>query len=248
MKKIVFLFIALTTMQLSQAARKLKTNNDSVSYALGYKIGCQQLNNPVLKNCDQQMLLQAIADALNKDASTMNLSTANGIMIRADKAVKAQEQKKKEIAYKESSFDNKQYLASKKIDVKYKELPNSWDSTATGVLRKVLKQGNGEVPTVSSVVKFNYSYKLRDGKLVSKSSQPIEGLVSNLLPGLQDAFTNMPVGSKWEVVIPSELGFDKDTQYYEDGRIMVPANSILIFEIELINTGTPEAIDYYGGE
>ena len=57
---------------------------------------------------------------------------------------------------------------------------------------------------------------------------------------LQDALTSMPVGSKWEIVIPSELGFDKEEQYYDDGRVMIPANSILIFELELLNTGTPE--------
>ena len=87
-----------------------------------------------------------------------------------------------------------------------------------------------------------------NGTLISqsKNGEPIEGLVRNLLPGLQDALVEMPVGSRWEIVIPSELAFDKDEQTFEDGHTMVPANSILIFDVELLNTGTPEDIDYYG--
>lgn len=250
MKKHLLVIMAIMFAVNSMAATKIKTRQDSISYALGYIVGGQQLSKTMIERygCSKETFLKAVQDALNNDSATMTQVKANAYMHQAEMRYLAKENSKKDAAYKEALGKNNEYLASIKRNSQYKELPNSWDSTSCGVLRKIIKQGAGERPTVSSAVKFNYSYKLTNGTIISQSKpgEPIEGLVSNLLPGLQDALVEMPVGSRWEIVIPSELAFDKDDQHFEDGRTMVPANSILIFDVELLNTGTPEDIDYYG--
>lgn len=253
MKKLALLLLLTLPLGLNcQAATKIKTTKDSLSYALGYIVGGQQLSNFLVGKygCNKELFLKAVQDALYNDASTMTQEEANVYMHKAEARYQAQENSKKNTAYQIAKVQNDVYLSSKRADKQYKEIPNSWDSTQCGVFRKIIKNGSGEKPTVSSAVKFSYSYRLTNGKLVSQSKQgeAIEGLVGNLLPGLQDALVQMPVGSKWEIVIPSELAFDKDEQLSDDGNVMVPANSILIFDIELLNTGTPEEIDYYGGE
>lgn len=50
-----------------------------------------------------------------------------------------------------------------------------------------------------------------------------------MIKGWQEALQLMPVGSTWEVYIPSELA------YGEMGRPGIPANSVLIFEVELLD-------------
>jgi FKBP-type peptidyl-prolyl cis-trans isomerase len=248
MKKIIILIAALFTLQMANAGgKKLKTSQDSISYAVGYIVGGQQLSSFIISKygCNKEVFLKAVTDAINGDSTTMNQNKATKIMQKADDKISEKEEDKKENAYKTAKAVNDRYLDDNLKRSGYKEIPNSWDSTARGVQYRVIKAGDGETPTASSAVKFNYSYRLTDGTLISKSSdgEPTEGQISNLLPGLQDALTSMPVGSKWEIVIPSELGFDKEEQYYDDGRVMIPANSILIFELELLNTGTPEDID-----
>lgn len=252
MKKIIFALMAMAYCMNSAASGKIKTSQDSISYALGYVIGGQQVSKALLEKygCNKELFIKALTDALNGDSSTMTQVKANAIMRSADQKIEDSEDNKKNQAYFEAKIKNDQYMAGVKADSRFAEIPNSWDSTATGVYRRVITEGDGETPTASSAVKFNYKYKLTNGKVVSesKSGEPIEGLINTLLPGLQDALVQMPVGSKWEIVIPSELAFDKDEQYNSDGSVMVPANSILIFELELINTGTPEEIDFFGGE
>ncbi|MCQ2191622.1 MAG: FKBP-type peptidyl-prolyl cis-trans isomerase [Paludibacteraceae bacterium] len=252
MKKVLVFVLAFAYGLSSMAATKIKTTQDSVSYALGYIVGGQQLSSLIINKygCDKELFLKAMRDALYGDSTTMTQVEASKYMHNTEVKYQAREENKKDVAYRAAKGDNDHYMAILKTNPNFKEIPNSWDSTAMGVQRRIITNGKGEKPTVSSAVKFNYRYKLTNGTVVSESKpgEPIEGLVSNLLPGLQDALVEMPVGSKWEIVIPSELGFDKDEQRYEDGRVMVPANSILVFEVELINTGTPEDIDYYGGD
>ncbi|MBQ4034855.1 MAG: FKBP-type peptidyl-prolyl cis-trans isomerase [Paludibacteraceae bacterium] len=250
MKKHILTLLTVMFWLNGMAATKIRTSQDSISYALGYVVGGQQLSKSMIERygCSKETFLKAVQDALNNDSTTMTQVMANDYMHKAEMKYLTKSNMKKDAAYREAKGRNNEYLSSIKRNSQYKELPNSWDSTACGVLRKILKQGSGEKPTISSAVKFNYSYKLVNGTLISqsKNGEPIEGLVRNLLPGLQDALVEMPVGSRWEIVIPSELAFDKDEQTFEDGHTMVPANSILIFDVELLNTGTPEDIDYYG--
>ncbi len=246
MKKFFFLLVGLFSLSSAQAT-KIKTSQDSISYALGYIVGGQQLSSYMIKkyNCNKEVFLKAIEDALNSDSTIMGQKKASNVIERADNQVKITEENQKEQVYLKAKISNDAYLKKNLQRSGFEEIPNSWDSTANGIQRKIITEGDGDVPTMSSAVKFNYKYSLTDGTLISKSDddQPTIGMVGNLLPGLQDALTNMPVGSKWEIVMPSEMGFDKEPQYNEAGKEIVPANSILIFDLELLSTGTPEDLD-----
>jgi FKBP-type peptidyl-prolyl cis-trans isomerase FklB len=52
--------------------------------------------------------------------------------------------------------------------------------------------------------------------------------VGGVIQGWQQALQLMPVGSKWQVVIPSDLAYGKD------GRDRIGPNETLVFEIELV--------------
>jgi len=103
--------------------------------------------------------------------------------------------------------------------------------TESGLVYRILKEGYGEKPKEKNRVVVHYTGKLIDGKIFDSSvdrGEPITFAASGVIKGWQEALLLMPVGSKWELVIPSELG------YGDRAGGKIPANSTLIFEVELL--------------
>ena len=119
---------------------------------------------------------------------------------------------------------NKDWLTHKAKEEGVKALPK-------GVLYKVLSSGenNGKHPSPRSIVTVHYAGRTIDGKEFdsSRGGVPPAMRLSDLIEGWIIALQQMCVGDKWEVYIPSELGYGKFSQ---PG---IPGNSTLIFEIEL---------------
>lgn len=103
--------------------------------------------------------------------------------------------------------------------------------TESGLQYKVITAGTGPIPAATDTVRAHYSGKLLDGTEFDSSysrGQPATFPVSNLIPGWIEALQLMPVGSKWELYIPSALA------YGEQGNQGIEPNSTLIFELELL--------------
>lgn len=120
---------------------------------------------------------------------------------------------------------NKEWLAEKGKEEGMTRL-------AKGVCYKVLQSGpeGGKQPTPSSVVSCHYLGRTIDGKCFDTSlgGYPLAIRLRDLIEGWGIALQQMRVGDKWEIYIPSELGYGSFSQ---PG---IPANSTLIFEIELL--------------
>lgn len=100
----------------------------------------------------------------------------------------------------------------------------------SGVQYKVLKAGTGKKPTENNMVRCRYQGTLTDGSTFDKveDKNPAPMKVSGLLSGLKEAVKLMPVGSKWEVVIPPQLA------YGAQGNHNVGPNAVLIYVIEIL--------------
>ena len=100
-----------------------------------------------------------------------------------------------------------------------------------GIYYKVLSTGNndGKHPTPRSIVTAHYTGRTINGKKFdsSLSGAPLDVRLCDLIDGWIIAMQQMCVGDKWEVYIPSEMGYGKFSQ---PG---IPGGSTLIFEIEL---------------
>lgn len=119
---------------------------------------------------------------------------------------------------------NKKYLDENAKKPGVIELPS-------GLQYKVLKAGSGPMPSDSDKVRVHYTGSLVNGKIFEtsfESGRPVELNVADLVKGWQEGLKRMPVGSKWALYIPSELA------YGEKGSSNIPANSTLIFELELL--------------
>jgi FKBP-type peptidyl-prolyl cis-trans isomerase len=98
---------------------------------------------------------------------------------------------------------------------------------------RILIAGKGKKPTATQSVTVHYRGMFVDGTEFDSSSKkgsPATFEVNSVIPGWSEALQLMPVGSKWEIFIPAELGFGENGA----GQV-IPPNSTLIFEVELIS-------------
>jgi FKBP-type peptidyl-prolyl cis-trans isomerase len=104
--------------------------------------------------------------------------------------------------------------------------------TASGLQYRVISSGNGKSPKASDNVTVHYTGKLVDGSVFDSSverGEPATFGVNQVIPGWTEAMQLMKEGDKWEIVIPSELGYGEQGAGYQ-----IPPFATLIFEVELL--------------
>jgi FKBP-type peptidyl-prolyl cis-trans isomerase len=109
----------------------------------------------------------------------------------------------------------------------------------SGLQYKVIKAGVGVKPTDKDVVKCRYRGTLIDGTVFEQSdpAKPASIQVEPLVPGLKEAIKLMPVGSKWEVYIPAELGFGSVGKPPKVGP-----DAVIIYELELLGLASSTSV------
>jgi hypothetical protein len=103
-------------------------------------------------------------------------------------------------------------------------------TTASGLQYLVLTKGDGEHPTPTDVALVNYVGKLRDGTIFDQQQRaPIE--LARVIPGWTEGLQKMNRGAKYRFWIPPALGYGD----HDAGDGAIPANSVLEFDVELID-------------
>jgi FKBP-type peptidyl-prolyl cis-trans isomerase FklB len=99
-----------------------------------------------------------------------------------------------------------------------------------GVQYRVLREGTGLKPTLADTVVVSYRGLLVDGTEfdATQADKPLSLKVAALITGWKGALLHMPVGSKWELAIPSQLA------YGERGSGEIGPNEVLRFDVELL--------------
>lgn len=105
-------------------------------------------------------------------------------------------------------------------------------TTASGLQYKVLTKGEGATPKATDRVMVHYEGRLVDGTVFDASAkhgnEPMVFKANQVIKGWTEALCMMPVGSKWELYIPYELG------YAERNMGQIKPYSALIFTVELV--------------
>jgi FKBP-type peptidyl-prolyl cis-trans isomerase FklB len=102
-----------------------------------------------------------------------------------------------------------------------------------GIQYKVLTPGSGEKPTPNATIKAHYIGRLLNGKEFDNSvkrGKPFTAPLSALIKGWQLVIPQMPVGSKWQLWIPSDLAYGDAGV----GQAGIPGGAVLDFQIELL--------------
>lgn len=202
------------------------------AYLMGVTIA-QQLQERMLPGLEKELegtadslatsvFYKGFADALLQDTTFFQMHDATSFFRGRMEAAKAAKDEKLYGANREAG---KQFLAANAKKDSVITLPS-------GLQYKVLKQGTGEVPTLSDKVMVNYEGRLIDGTVFDASKnhgdKPAEFRPTDVIKGWTEVLTMMPVGSKWQVFIPFELAYGSR----EAGQIK--PYSALIFDIELV--------------
>ncbi|MDD6823537.1 MAG: FKBP-type peptidyl-prolyl cis-trans isomerase [Paraprevotella sp.] len=145
----------------------------------------------------------------------------------------AQSLVQKQMAYYHKVKMEKKYGANRLAGEQFLKLNAKQDSvqtTASGLQYKVITMGTGEKPQKTDRVKVDYEGRLIDGTVFDSSykrGKPATFPVGQVIAGWTEALCMMPVGSKWEVYVPQELGYgDREQQ-------KIPPFSCLVFTVEL---------------
>jgi FKBP-type peptidyl-prolyl cis-trans isomerase FkpA len=115
-------------------------------------------------------------------------------------------------------------------------------TSPTGMQYQVLKAGTGPSPIDTDIVLVKYKGTFRDGKVFDENPQapmPVNGVV----PGFSEALKKMQRGGQYRVWIPSALGYGpEEKKNPQTGEVMMPANSILIFDVDLLEFKSQEEV------
>ena len=200
---------------------ELKDNVEKLSYHFGTQIGSNLLRmRKEGIELKMDVFKRGMDDALAERKLALTTEEQKAVMAGYRELAT---QKKKQLADK-SKADSIAFLAANKTKAGVVTLPS-------GLQYKVLTAGTGARPKATDQVKTHYRGTLIDGTQFDSSydrNAPSTFGVTRVIKGWTEALKLMKVGAKWELFVPSELA------YGAPGRPNIPANSALIFEIELL--------------
>ncbi|ANS86637.1 FKBP-type peptidyl-prolyl cis-trans isomerase [Vibrio scophthalmi] len=217
-----------------------KTEDDKAAYAIGVSFAgylSQSLDKPseIGITLNKDLVLKGISDQFAGDVA-LDQAQTRAALEALDKRVaeimqvKAEEQQK---AAQEAAKVALKAGADFRAEFAKQEGVKTTDS---GLMYQVITQGDGAKPKDTDTVEVHYKGTLIDGTQFDSSYDrnetatfPLNRVISGWTEGLQ----LMPVGSKFKFVLPPELAYgSQDTP-------TIPANSTLVFEVELVNIDKP---------
>jgi len=220
----IFLFTSSHKASAEEdAAVKLETEKDSVSYVLGTNIAKSLIN--IKEDIDIDMLTRGIKDQLNGKPMPISEEAAQTIMREFTANVNKKQEEQSQIAGKKNLNEGVKFLEENKKK-------DGIVTTESGLQYQVLKKGDGPVPTKEDKVKTHYKGTLTDGTEFDSShkrGEPAVFPVTGVIKGWTEALQIMNVGSKYKLFVPSELAYGQ-----RGAGQMIGPNSVLIFEIELL--------------
>lgn len=225
---------ALTQVQKEKGKQlNLLTHNDSAAYSVGYNVGRSILNQIQADSLPFSLglLYEGIRDGLAQTNPVIPESEVQKFVAELQKTIAERRQRQQEQLEKELQKQAEENQKKAKEFLQENAKKEGVNVTQSGLQFKVLKLGTGKKPTENSKVKVHYKGTLIDGTVFDDSysrGAPTEFELNKLIPGFRDGVLMMPAGSKFVFFIPPELGYGNR----QVGKI--PPNSVLIFEVELL--------------
>jgi FKBP-type peptidyl-prolyl cis-trans isomerase len=223
MKQNLFAGLLMAALAAPLMAADTPTDpKDKNSYSIGFDIGSSLKKSGIELN--QTMLAKGIADAVTGAKPALSQEEIQKTLMALQTEMRNKAMEKQKAAGEENKKAGEAFLAANKSKEGVK-------TTASGLQYKIITEGKGEKPKATDTVKVNYRGTLVDGTEFDSSykrGEPITFPVNGVIPGWTEALQLMPVGSKWQLFIPSNLA------YGEQGPPGIGANATLIFDVELL--------------
>jgi FKBP-type peptidyl-prolyl cis-trans isomerase len=193
------------------------------SYALGMNLATGLGRQGM--EVDPDTLAQGIKDSL-AGKTLITEDEERNILTQAQNDMRAKAMEKMKLESEANKKKGEEFLAANKAKPGVVTLPS-------GLQYKIVTEGTGPKPKASDMVVCNYRGTLVDGKEFDSSykrGQPATFPVGGVIKGWTEALQLMPVGSKWELYLPSNLAYGEQQKGPDIGP-----NSTLVFEVELLS-------------
>jgi len=206
------------TKQIATKPAAAMTPTDSLSYSIGVQVA-EYYKTMGVEKINTDYVAKAFHDVLNNKPLTISEDECN---------MNIQQKLQQFMATKVSAVKEagKKFLEENKKRPGVVTLPD-------GLQYEIITKGTGPIPKATDTVQANYIGTLINGEEFDNSYKrgtPLTIPVSGVIRGWTEALELMPVGSKWKLFIPSDLGYGD-----RGAGGAIPGGSALIFEIELLN-------------
>ena len=219
---------ASATAKPAASGAALTTKKQKASYALGMNVGTGMRKQGVGASVDPALVARGLRDALSGSKTALTEEEMKASLQQLATEIGAAQKAKAQEASGPNQKEGAAFLAANKSKDGVKTLPD-------GMQYKVITEGTGPKPSASDTVTVNYRGTLINGKEFDSSykrGQPASFPVGGVIKGWTEALQLMPVGSKWQLFIPSDLAYGD----HGAGGDIGPGET-LIFEVELLSIG-----------
>ncbi|MFA9479234.1 FKBP-type peptidyl-prolyl cis-trans isomerase [Phycisphaerales bacterium AB-hyl4] len=192
-----------------------------ISYALGYRVGLDLRQQGIEYDVDTNEFADGIAAALGNDDPRMDEQALMQALFTLQLQMQARQQERGAEAAEASRAFLEQNREAEGVQV-----------TDSGLQYRIIEEGEGDSPERGDTVVVHYRGTLVTGEQFDSShdrGEPAEFPTDQVIPGWTEALMMMKPGAKWELFIPSELGYGE-----RGAGSMIPPNAALIFEVELL--------------
>lgn len=218
----VALAVASSTAHAGDPA--LTTEDQKTVYAIGFS-SAKGLERLALKPDEIEIFLGAIRDGLSGKTAPIDVDTyaqkvQTFAQARGAEAAKGEKAASADFLAKEAAASG----ASK---------------SASGLIKRIVKEGSGKSPTASDTVKVHYHGTLRDGSVFDSSvdrGEPVEFPLNRVIPCWTEAVQTMKVGEKAHITCPSDIAYG-DRGFPPK----IKGGAALAFDVELIEIAAPSA-------
>jgi FKBP-type peptidyl-prolyl cis-trans isomerase FklB len=210
--------------QAPNLASGFKTQKEKISYAIGMEMGKGVKAQGI--DVDPAIMTQGLKDGISGAKPQMSEEELRQVITSLQQEIRQKQMQAQEAAATENKTKGEAFLAENAKKDGVVALPD-------GLQYKVLTTGQGKKPQESDTVLCNYKGTFLDGTEFdssAKAGKPVPFELKNVIPGFREILQLMPVGSKWQVFVPSNLAYGERGA----GGVIGP-NATLIFEVELVS-------------
>ena len=218
--RIIPAMVAMALLQPALAQVQPKTDEEKLSYSFGVQFSRNIMSESMVKEPDA--FIQGVTDTFKQGNMKLTDEEMRQILVNYQQ----QELQKQGQQATDNKAEGERYLASNAGKEGVVQMPS-------GLQYRIVREGTGRKPGPTDTVEVNYEGTLIDGTVFDSSYQRGESIsfqVNGVIQGWQEALQLMSEGSKWQVVIPSQLAYGERAV----GNVIGP-NSTLVFDIELLS-------------
>jgi FKBP-type peptidyl-prolyl cis-trans isomerase len=209
--------------KLAEQPPVIQSRADKISYAFGVELARDLQRQKASVNVN--LLMRALVDALAGNKLIMTEEEVASTVKTFEAEQKQDLQHARMMLSERNKREGEAFFAENAKKEGVVTLPS-------GLQYKILKKGDGKIPTLEDIVRCNYTGTLLDGTEIDSSykrKEPTSVPVKAVIPGWMQALQLMPVGSKWQIFVPPQLA------YGDKAGGPIPPYATLIFEVDLLS-------------